>query len=36
MMKGLCEARLKKQGRFSIEKLILVCGRAVANFKVRE
>ena len=38
-MEGLCEARLKKQGRLSSyismvlnsEKLILVCGRAVIS-----
>ena len=29
MMEGLCEVRLKKQGHLSIEKLVLVCGRAV-------
>ena len=28
---GLCEARLKKQGHLSIEKFILVCGRAVIS-----
>ena len=31
MMEGLCEARLKKQGHLSIEKLVLVCGRAVIS-----
>ena len=31
MPKGLCEARLKKQDRLSIEKLVLVCGRAVIS-----
>ena len=35
MMEELCEARLKKQGRLSIEKLVLVCGRLSSNFKVR-
>ena len=29
MMEGLYEVRLKKQGCLSIEKLILVCSRAV-------
>ena len=28
MTEGLSEARLKKQGCLSIEKLVLVCGRA--------
>ena len=31
MTEGLCEARLKKQGHLSTEKLILVCGRAVIS-----
>ena len=31
MTEGLCEARLKKQGCLSIEKLVLVCGRAVIS-----
>ena len=31
MTDGLCEVRLKKQGRLSIEKLVLVCGRAVIS-----
>ena len=31
MMEGLCESRHKKQGRLSIEKLVLVCGRAVMS-----
>ena len=29
MTEGLCKARLKKQGHLSIEKFVLVCGRAV-------
>ena len=29
--KDSAEARLKKQGRLSIEKLVLVCGRAVIS-----
>ena len=31
MMEGLCKTRLKKQGHLSIEKLVLVCGRAVIS-----
>ena len=31
MTEGLCKARLMKQGRLSIEKLVLVCGRAVIS-----
>ena len=31
MMEGLCNIRLKKQGHISIEKLILVCSRAVIS-----
>ena len=31
MMEGLCKARLKKQGDLNIEKLVLVCGRAVIS-----
>ena len=32
MTKGLCfKARLKKQDCLSIEKLVLVCGRAVIS-----
>ena len=31
MTEEFCEARLKKQGRLSIEKLVLVCGRAVIS-----
>ena len=31
MMEGLCKMRLKKQGCLSIEKLVLVCGRAVIS-----
>ena len=30
-MEGLCKASLKKQGHLSIEKLILVCDRAVIS-----
>ena len=35
-MEGLCEAKLKKQSRFSTmvlnsEKLVLLCGRAVTS-----
>ena len=31
MMERLCKALLKKQGRLSIEKLVLVCRRAVLS-----
>ena len=31
MMEELCKTTLKKQGRLSIEKLVLVCGRAVIS-----
>ena len=35
MMEGLCEARLKKQGRLSIEKLVLICSRTVISRRER-
>ena len=31
MMEGLCEARLKKQGHLSIEKLLLACSKVVLS-----
>ena len=31
MMEGLCKVTLKKQGSLSIEKLVLVCGRAISS-----
>ena len=35
MREGLCKVGLKKQGHRSIEKLVLVCGRAVISRRER-